>query len=130
MKSNLFWIIVLTILIAFSVTTMLFFRQTGGETAKIYVNGHLTEYIDLIMVIEPYTIETKFGIGTNTVEVQHGRIRVTQANCFDGSCIRQGWNSGSRTPIVCLPNRLVIIVEADSDIDAVVGKVKDLSFTW
>jgi len=107
---------------------MYFFMQTSGDTAKIYLDGQLIEIIDLSTVREPYIIKAELGEGVNTIEVEHGRVRMATANCFDGSCLRQGWNSGSRTPIVCLPNRLVIMVESGTDtnaIDAIVGKVND-----
>jgi len=102
--------------------------QTSGDTAKIYLDGQLIESINLSIIREPYIIETQLGEGVNSIEVEQGRIRMATANCFDGSCLRQGWNSGNRTPIVCLPNRLVITVESGIDtnaIDAIVGMVND-----
>jgi len=116
---------VLGAVVGLSVTALIFFRQSSGSIAKIYQNGVLIENIDLSTVSEAYLIKTEFGGGTNTIEIETGRIRVVYANCLDSSCVRMGWNSGSRTPIVCLPNRLVITVEGSSDIDAIVGKVKE-----
>ena len=124
MKSNKFWIIIFGSIIVLSLIIMYFFMQISGDTAKIYLDSQLIESIDLSAVREPYTIETKLGEGTNTIEIEQGRIRMATANCRDSSCLRQGWNSGSRTPIVCLPNRLIITVESSTDsndIDAIVG---------
>jgi len=95
--------------------------RTSADIAKIYLDGELIESIDLRTVREPYEIKTVFEGGINTVEIEQGRIRVISANCPDGSCVRQGWNSGSLSPIVCLPNRLVITVEGSRDIDAIIG---------
>jgi len=60
------------------------------------------------------------GGGHNVVTVKDGRIAVTQANCPDHYCMDRGFcNSGS--PIVCLPNRLVIEFSGEQEIDFVVG---------
>jgi hypothetical protein len=56
------------------------------------------------------TIETSYGI--NTVEIKNGRVAVTDADCPQKFCIKQGWiNRGS---LVCLPNRLIVTVESTS----------------
>lgn len=47
---------------------------------------------------------------TYTVEVQPGRIRMVEIDCPDGICVKTGWVDGG-TPIVCLPNRLIIEVK-------------------
>ena len=83
----------------------------------------LTETVKLTAVTEPYTISIETGGGTNVIAVEQGRIRILQASCPDGTCVQQGWISGGRTPIVCLPHRLVIQLEGNGDagIDAIVG---------
>lgn len=121
MKSNRFWIIIFCVIVILSGITIFLFEKTQGDIARIYLNGQLIDSIDLSEVSEPFAIKTEFGGGTNTIEIEQGRIRVVYANCLDGSCVRLGWNAGSPAPIVCLPNRLVILVESRIDIDAIVG---------
>ena len=53
--------------------------------------------------------------GSNTIQVEPGRIRVLEADCPDQVCVRQGWISDEVTPIVCLPHRLVIQVSGGTD---------------
>ena len=48
--------------------------------------------------------------GSNTIEIQSGRVRMLDADCPNGECVHQGWISGSNQSIVCLPNRVVITV--------------------
>ena len=56
----------------------------------------------------------------NTVTVKDGKIAVTEANCPDQYCVKQGFcNSGVQ--IVCLPHGLVISFPDDSGIDGAVG---------
>ena len=60
------------------------------------------------------------GGGYNIVTVKGGKIAVTEANCPDQYCVRQGFcNSGEQ--IVCLPHKLVISFMGESEIDGAVG---------
>ena len=58
--------------------------------------------------------------GYNIVTVRDGKIAVTEADCPDKYCVKQGFcNSGVQ--IVCLPHDLVISFIGDSGIDGAVG---------
>jgi hypothetical protein len=46
--------------------------------------------------------------GPTLIEIENGRVRVKESNCRNQICVREGWIS--RGVIVCLPNKLVIIV--------------------
>jgi hypothetical protein len=58
--------------------------------------------------------------GYNTVTIRDGKIAVTEANCPDHYCIDRGFVSGG-TPIVCLPNALVIEFTGEQEVDGMVG---------
>ena len=56
----------------------------------------------------------------NVVTIRDGKIAVTEANCPDQYCVKQGFcNSGAQ--IVCLPHKLVISFLGESEIDGAVG---------
>jgi len=97
--------------------------QAPATQASIYSEGLLIQKLDLAGVAEPFTLTVEGGGGFNIIAVERGRIRVSDADCPDGSCVRQGWVSGGVTPIVCLPHRLVIALEGGSanGVDAIVG---------
>ena len=58
----------------------------------------------------------------NTVQAERGRIRMLSADCPDGLCVGMGWSSSPAKPIVCLPNRVTIIIEGgDAGPDAAAG---------
>ena len=85
--------------------------QRGGApspTARITRDGMLLEEIALEKVDEPYSFTLEDGSGSNTVQVEKGRIRISEADCPDQICVNQGWISGGAVPIVCLPHRLMI----------------------
>jgi hypothetical protein len=62
--------------------------------------------------------------GITLIEIQGGNVRVKQAHCRNQICVREGWIS--KGVIVCLPNKLVIIVggskkDQQQGIDAITG---------
>lgn len=89
---------------------------SDGVLAEIYLDGELVRKISLSDVDKPYTFEVEGENGiVNVISVEKGRICVSSADCPDELCVKQGWRSGGVTPIVCLPNRLVINFKNVSD---------------
>jgi hypothetical protein len=91
-----------------SAAVALLLRQSPVGRVGIYQNGVLIRTLDLSEIIEPYSFEVESEAGKNVIAVEQGRVCILDADCPDGSCIRQGWISGGATPRVCLPHRLVI----------------------
>jgi len=123
-------VIVLGGLLVVSVIFAILFARIPAGFARIYKDGEHIKTINLSTVLEPYTIliEGTANISgeeiKNIIEADHGRIRMLEADCPDGSCKRQGWVSSGVIPIVCLPNRVIIILDGgdnELDIDAVVS---------
>lgn len=52
--------------------------------------------------------------GPMVIEVRDGSIRVKEEVSPLNYCSLQGWVSKTRTPIVCLPNRVVVEIESNS----------------
>lgn len=78
------------------------------HTARIALDGELYDEIDLDAVALPYDITIETEEGYNIIHVEHGQISVSEADCPDQICVRQGAISDSIIPIACLPHRLVI----------------------
>lgn len=62
--------------------------------------------------------------GSTLVEIKGGKVRVKEPHCPNGLCAKEGWIS--KGVIVCLPNKLVIIVggskkDQQPGIDAITG---------
>ncbi len=115
-KKNIFWAAVLAAVCAAALGAALLLRTLGGGTvAVISVDGEEYRRIDLSKVEQSYdfVIETKYG--SNTVHVEPGGISVTEADCPDGVCVRQGLIKRGGMPIVCMPHRLVIEIEGGPD---------------
>lgn len=82
------------------------------QDGKVLYNFDLSKEED-----RNFTIE--YGDSSNTIEIKNGKIRVSEAECPDKTCVHTGWLSSSAMPIVCLPNHLVIeFADEIGDIDA------------
>lgn len=107
-------------------TLFLLSAKDRGQIVEIYQNKQLLYTIDLEQVDTPYDIELEHNGQTNTIHVIHGDICVTCASCPDGVCVNRGYLSKQITPIVCLPNQVVIQYSSSSsdEVDAVAGTVQ------
>ena len=123
MKKTGFWIAIIGVILLGSLLPAFLLRgDEAGGTARVLVDGEELRTIDLMSTAtETFTVEGEGG-HRNVVDVEKGRIRVSEANCPDQVCVRQGWISDNATPIVCLPHGLVIeIVGTEDGPDGVAG---------
>ena len=122
MKSNRFWLVILGLVAGACLVcvALLALRATPGTRARILQNGQLLREVALSENTQ-FTLPAPNG-GSNTVTVRDGRICVSHATCPDQVCVKQGWIHTDATPIVCLPNGLVIQIKGgDRDIDGQTG---------
>ena len=92
-------------------------RPEGG-VAVVRVNGVVTER-------HPLNADGTFPLngGSNILVIRDGQAWLSEADCPDKLCVRQGRIHYSGQVITCLPNRLTVTVEGgESDgVDLVVG---------
>ena len=105
MKKGDFLIIVLVLVVFFS---WLFMSKTG-ESAAIYIDGELYRKVSLS---EDAEINVKSEYGENTVVIKDGKVSITHSDCPGKDC-ENGEISESARSLVCLPNRLTVIVEGN-----------------
>jgi hypothetical protein len=115
--------LLLLCLIVFSIAGIFLSRDalSQGTDVIIETDGKplytLPLYADRILSVEgPY--------GSTLIEIRDRRVRIKEAHCRNQICVREGWVS--RGVIVCLPNKLVIIVggnkkDRKQGLDAVTG---------
>ena len=53
--------------------------------------------------------------GSNTVVVRDGKVSITTADCPDHTCIAMGPIDTVNETLVCLPNRLTVLIEGHDD---------------
>ncbi|MGM9549840.1 MAG: NusG domain II-containing protein [Faecousia sp.] len=113
------WILLIAAVavVCLGLSILLLIPGDAAAYAEISSGGTVIKTVDL-RVDQQFSVAAENG-GSNTVTVRDGRIAVTQASCPDHYCMDRGFCS-SGTPIVCLPNRLVIRFVGEQPIDAVV----------
>lgn len=122
MKTKVIFALLLAAVAASAAWLLLRGRRTDTPVARITQNGTQLEEIDLNRVDEPYSFVLEDENGSNTVLVEKGRIRISEADCPDQICVKQGWISDGTVPIVCLPHKLVVeIVGTGGELDGGAG---------
>ena len=126
-KKNLKWALVFFLIIVICALVILLHNNSSktAKTAEIIQNGEVIRIVDLQNVPKPYEFEViSPDGGYNTVRVEYGKIGIIHASCPDQICVKQGFIADSVLPVVCLPNRLSVVITDDSnDLDAVTGGI-------
>ena len=93
-------------------------NRAEGGVAVVRVNGVVTER-------HPLNVDGTFPLngGSNILVIRDGQAWLSEADCPDKLCVKQGRIHYSGQVITCLPNRLTVTVEGgESDgVDLVVG---------
>ena len=97
--------------------------DTGNKKVVVSVDGKKTAEYPLK---KDATYELSGShLGTNTLVIRSGKAYISEANCPDKQCMKQGKISRTGEMLVCLPNRVVVkIVDRKNDepvIDGVSG---------
>ncbi len=85
---------------------MAYIYQDGVEVARLALDG--SDDGKIITVSGENDAE-------NVVEVIDGKVHMLSSTCKDKICVNSGWRDSTGTPIVCMPNKIVIDVKGDSD---------------
>ncbi len=109
------WVLLAALVILGIAMTIIIYRpaSSAGSTVIIKENGIRTQAYPLSHNAT-YTITN--GDGTNTLTIQDGYASITDANCHDYYCIRQGKINQPGQSIICLPHRLSIEIQGEGDI--------------
>lgn len=93
--------------------------QSNQLYADIYYDGELYERVDLD---EQKTVTVETEIGKNTIEINHGKVLMIEADCPDKVCLNTGIIEKINRSIVCLPNKVHVQITGDmeEEIDAIV----------
>lgn len=124
--TNRIWIIVFSFVALLCLGIWLFISNASSpsKVVGIYKDGSLVEKIDLNSVTGEREITLSGDLGDNVILVSNGRIEMKSADCPDKICVEHGELKSSSSPIVCLPNKVVIKFEGSTDgADAKTGAV-------
>ena len=103
-KADVFLAFILLI-VGIASSVFLIYGGVAGETVRISVGGTTYGTYDLN---KDAIIDVTVNGHHNVVEIKDGAVFITDADCPDQLCIRQGAISNTSQSIVCLPNKVVI----------------------
>ncbi len=114
---NRIWIIIFSVIIVLSLAVYLFISNSfsGSSTVGIYKDGELVEKIDIKTVTEKKELSLKSDGKENVIFISNNHIKMLSADCPDKTCIKHGELKAGGTPIICLPNKVIIKWETGSD---------------
>lgn len=119
MKRDLIWIGVFLALIGILLGIRQLLPGTRGNTAVVLQNG---KPIASLPLDEDSVTDFDGPSGYCRLQILAGEVRIMEATCPDGICVKHGPLKQGGTPIVCLPNRLVIrFANEEKGHDAVAG---------
>lgn len=107
----LFFLIIL-ILLCFLALFIQHEHKQVGSVVEVYQNGAL---VDTLPLDTPCTLryDSEDG-GYNILVIKDGKVRISDADCPDGVCVRKGATNQTADPIVCLPHKLVVEVHSSA----------------
>ena len=113
-KAGKIVVAVLVVLVAAGVAaTYAFGAATNARVAHIQDADGKTYDMPLD---ENATLAVQSSTGENTVVVEGGTVRVSEADCPNQDCVHQGEISHAGQQIVCLPHKFVVsIADGSSD---------------
>jgi hypothetical protein len=114
-------IILITIILIIVGSIALVFKLTEKKNisnALVYYEDKLVLTIDLTLEEQEYVVDGYNG--PVTITAGKGKVKVEDEDSPLHLCSKQGYISKSYESIVCLPNKIVIKLEDDSSLDAIV----------
>lgn len=117
-KQDFFLIIFILIIVSLIGLIFKLTEKTNVNKALVYYEDKLVLTIDLTLKETKYTV--KGYNGPVAITAGNGKVKVEDEDSPLHICSKQGYISKSYESIVCLPNKIVIKLEDNSSLDAIV----------
>lgn len=113
--------ILIVILVTILLTSIIVTNKQSKQSneAIVYYDNEIALRIDLNTKLKDYIV--KGYNGDVKIKAGEGKIKVVQENSPLHLCSKQGYISKSHETIVCLPNKIVIKLESNDNLDVTVG---------
>lgn len=84
----------------------------------VKVDGTVFKEIKLSPDYNNY-VEINSTFGYNKISIEGNKVKIIKSNCEDKLCVSEGAISKPLQSLVCLPSRLIVYIEGDSELDYV-----------
>ena len=114
--------LIFCVLIAFSVLSVLFtniiFAKKAADEVIIEINGaEYGRYPLYEKNVKILDVKTEFGY--NKIEILNGKVCISDTDCPDRLEVKSGFIDSAGEMLVCLPNRVVVRLSGEKDVDKV-----------
>lgn len=89
-----------------------YFNRGAGDSVIVIVDGTVTQRLPLSADGE---YEVDGLVGESTFRIENGTVFMEQAPCPDQICVKHKKIRYNGEQIVCLPGRIIIEIEGDTD---------------
>lgn len=118
-KNDIKLVVILLIIVVISFLCLSLLKNDNKKNALVYYEDELILKIDLSLKGEhTYTVDGYNG--DIIIKTNDNKIRVESENSPHHICSNQGWIDEAYEVLVCLPNKVVIKIEDNEEIDTVV----------
>lgn len=115
-KSDIKLVVILAVIVTL-VFVIINITKEEGSMAEVYYEDELVLTIDLNVDGE-YTVDGE--LGDVVLEVKDRKIRVKSENSPKNICSKEGFIGDSSRTLICLPNKIIVKIVGESEIDGVV----------
>lgn len=117
MNKSDFKLIVLLLIIIGGIFIFIGVTKKEGSIAEVYYEDEMVLSIDL-NINKEYIIDGE--LGDVVLEVKDNKIRVKEENSPKHICSKEGFIGDSSRTLICLPNKIIVKIVGDNEIDGVV----------
>jgi len=108
-------IIIIVLIVSISLVSFGYYKWSLNKSydekeIEISVKGELFKTIHFNNT-ERQTITINTDLGTNYVVIEDGKVGISDADCPDKLCVKDGYISNPGEILVCLPNKVVIEIK-------------------
>ena len=118
--------VALVVVVSFVLVGRAMLAGTGGTLVARVHDGDATVHEFSLAEDGDYVITT--SLGTNTIRIENGTVRMAEADCPNQSCLQQEPLSHPGPQIICLPHKLWVEVVSAGDKDA--GTLNEDLVAW
>ncbi len=94
-------------------------QGSGGSSVVVRVDG---EIYGTYSLTENRTITVNANGHLNKININDGKVQMSEADCHNQLCVKQGSISAGNQVIVCLPNRVIVeIIGGEEEYDVISG---------
>ena len=115
-KSDFKLIIILFVIVGI-IFIIISIIKKDGTVVEVYYDNNLILSKDLNIDGE-YTVDGL--LGEVVIEVKDRKVRIKKENSPKNICSKEGYITDSSKPLICLPNKIVVKIVNNNEIDGVV----------